>query len=246
MGPETVSMKIETVGDFPVAVIRFGKKMESMSSAVFNGGFSTTEAIVIIEVPKDYNCEAPEKDIRFVMDSLELPSDTIGFMTAAEIEYVLTSVETSYKGVDTSAIVTAGLSNQVIAGDELKDWAHKHEVSKKRATALKYAGTINVIGVSPVPLTDAAKVNAIIAMTEAKTAALNDLGYAETGTTSDAIAIVSPSGKDRETYAGTGLPLGISLARSVRSAVRKALIKRGDFPEDMSDDEKSVLKGMYV
>ncbi|MFA6710919.1 MAG: adenosylcobinamide amidohydrolase [Candidatus Methanomethylophilaceae archaeon] len=245
MSFEKVNIRIEHTGEFPVAVISLGRTMEFLSSAVFNGGPSSAEDIVIIEVPKDYNCEDPRKDIGSVIDGLELPSGTVGFMTAAEIEYVLTSVKTSYRGVDTMAIVTAGLSNQVIAGEELKDWVHKHEVSKKRAAALRYAGTINVIGISPNPLTDAAKVNAIIAMTEAKTAALRDLGYTETGTTSDAIAVVSPSGEDREQYAGTGLPLGISMARSVRSAVRRALIKRGDFPERLSDEERSALKEMY-
>ena len=246
MSYETADIRIEHAGGFPVAVIRLGKGMESLSSAVMNGGSSFVENIIIIEVPKDYNCEDPRRDIRSVMDELRLPSETIGFMTAAEIEYVLTSVKTSYRGVETTAIVTAGLSNQVVAGDELKDWAHKHEISKKRAAALKYAGTINIIGIAPDPLTDSAKVNAVIAMTEAKTAALRDLGYIETGTTSDAIAIISPSGEDREKYAGTGLPLGISLARSVRSAVRKALIKRGDLPEGLSDEERSALREMYL
>jgi adenosylcobinamide hydrolase len=65
---------------------------------------------------------------------------------------------------------------------------------------------------------------------EAKTAALASLGYKETGTTSDAVAIVSPIGDVREIYAGTGIPLGISMARSVKAGVRESLEKRGDYP----------------
>ena len=86
-----------------------------------------------------------------------------------------------------------------------------------------------------------AKVNAVIAATEAKTAAMNILGYKETGTTSDAVAIVSPKGNSCF-FAGTGSSHGIAAARAVRSGVCKALIKRDDFPVDMDDSTKANIR----
>ncbi|NCA73578.1 MAG: hypothetical protein EOM93_01845 [Gammaproteobacteria bacterium] len=210
-----------------VSVIRLKERMEVLSSAVLNGGDTSTDCIFIMEVPKNYMCDDPAGHAERVRDGLGLPSGSVGFMTAAEVRYVFNTKLTEYDGASAFAAATAGLSNQVVAGELLEDWERRSKLSHERSKALQ-AGTINIVGISPMPMTCAAKVNILIAMTEAKTAALNSLGYAETGTTSDAIAIVSPSGEAREEYAGTGTPLGIAMARSVRECVKNALVRRGD------------------
>lgn len=210
-----------------VAVIRLKEKMEVLSSAVLNGGDSVTSCLFIMEVPKNYMCDDPVEHAEKVRRGLGLPPDSVGFMTAAEVRYVFNTKLTEYSGASAFAAVTAGLSNQVIAGDILEDWDRRSKLSLERSKAL-HAGTINIVGILSIPMTQAAKVNIIIAMTEAKTAALNSLGYKETGTTSDAIAIVSPIGSPKEEYAGTGTSIGIAMARSVKECVRTALIRRGD------------------
>ncbi|MDR2698648.1 MAG: phosphatidylglycerophosphatase A, partial [Candidatus Methanoplasma sp.] len=128
-------------------------------------------------------------------------------------------------------------------GELLENWEERYRISQERYRML-VGGTINVIGISPVPLTDAAKANILMTMTEAKSAAMGILGYKETGTTSDAIAIVSPAGENRERNAGTGVPLGISMARSVKAAVISNLVKRGDFP--YMGTFMDVLKGRGI
>ena len=223
------SCEILQYDGFDVAVIRLSEKMEVLSSAVLSGGTAFTDHIMIMEVPKDYIHDDPVLHASQVRDGLGLPEDTVGFMTAAEVRYVFNAKETVYENTSAFAAVTAGLSNQVIAGEVITDWEKRHRLSLERSARL-LAGTINIIGVSPYPLALEAKVNIMIAMTEAKTVAMNTLGYRETGTTSDAIAIVSPSGKDRMTYAGTGTSLGIAMARSVRDCVVTALKTRGDYP----------------
>jgi adenosylcobinamide hydrolase len=248
VGPVTVPgvvVKTEFVNGMPVAVISFSRKMEALCSTVLNGGMVITDTAVIIQVPPNYDCKDPKVDIARVMNHLSLPDDSIVFMTAAEVDHVMIRVDHAYNGEEACAIVTAGLSNQVIAGDELQDWERRHALSQKRREALMKVGTINTIVILPKPLTDAAKVNAVIAATEAKTAALNDLGYKETGTTSDSVAIICPTMGERVPYAGTGFGLGICLAQAVRSAVRKSLIARGDFPENMPKSESDQLKAMY-
>lgn len=232
--------------DLPVVLIRFGERMQVMSSCICNGGMNDTDTVAIMQVVPDYMHDDPRSDAQEMIRRLSLPEDTSVFMTAAEVKYVFSEERKECGGFDVAAFTTAGLSNQVVAGEPLTGWEERHALSQKRREALiRNAGTINVIGVSPEPLTDSGKVNSIIAMTEAKTAALNDLGYRETGTTSDAIAIICPENGNIQDYAGTGSDLGMALAQAVRSGVRKSLIKRNDFPVDMSEDEISELKRRY-
>ena len=170
-------------------------------------------------------------------------------MTAAEVYHVFTTERVDHNGYDCLALVTAGLSNQVIAGEEISNWEERKKLSVKRhnlIAELYPPGTINIIGIVSEPMTDSAKVNSFIAMTEAKSAAMHDLGYKETGTTSDAIAIVCPKEGKLQNYAGTGFGFGLSLAKAVRSAVRKSLIKRHDFPTDMNDDDIEELRRRYL
>ena len=236
----------------PVQVIRFAHEMSVLSSAIYNGGETVSSCILIMQVPKDYMSDDPHADVQRVVDVLGLPKDTIGLMTAAEVEYVFNVAHGGYNGEEAYAAVTAGLSNHVIAGDVLENWEARHAVSLKRSARLYgdrgvpkfHAGTINIVSVVPTPLTLAGKANAIIATTESKTAAMNILGYRETGTTSDAVAIVSPKG-EVSNYAGTGSYQGIAMCRAVRDGVCKALIIRDDFPEDTEDDRKERIRAEY-
>ena len=230
-------VKIEYSGDSPVVVVKLKEKMEILSSAVINHGNVISDTLMIMEVPKMYNDPDPEGDIERVRKDLGLPENTVGFMTAAEIEYVTSFKETEVDGFCTSAVVTAGIGNKVIAGDEIFDMDERLARSVEREKLIRAGeklgkiGTINILAISPEALTDAAKVNAFIVITEAKTAAMRSLGHEETGTTSDATAIISPISEKRKMYCGTGTSLGISLARSVRDAVADSLVKRGDLPE---------------
>jgi len=243
---------LEYADGTPVQVLRFRNKMDVLSSAIYNGGRILTDCILIMQVPKDFMSDDPHHDVQEVVDILDLPKETVGLMTAAEVEYVFNVTHHQYEGHDAYAAVTAGLSNQITAGDVLVDWESRHKVSLGRSDRLYgergpprfHAGTINVVSILDTPLTLAGKANAIIASTEAKTAAMNLLGYSETGTTSDAIAIVSPIGEDSN-YAGTGSYLGIAMCRAVRDGVAKALIIRDDFPVGTDDGRKQQLRGRY-
>ena len=83
------------------------------------------------------------------------------------------------------------------------------------------AGTINVIVALPVPLTDAAFVNAVATATEAKVQAVLDAGIAGTGTATDAICVAAPAGPGREEeFTGPRSVWGARIARAVHAAVR--------------------------
>jgi alpha-ribazole phosphatase CobZ len=229
-----VDVKVVRYKKTPVAVIKLKERMEiSASPGVLNIGNVISDTLMIMEVPKRYDRNDPLDHMEEVRKGLGLPDNTVGFMTAAEVEYVTTLKETDFEGMRTSAVVTAGIGNRVIAGDIIYDMEERlvRSEEKERIIRSRKPGTINIIAISPAALTEPAKLNAFIMITEAKTAAMRDLGHEETGTTSDAVAIVSPIKGKKEQYCGTGTSLGISMARSVRDAVRDSLIKRGDFPE---------------
>jgi adenosylcobinamide amidohydrolase len=221
--------KIFEHGEMATAVVYLSERMEVLSSAPMNGGHAVADTLFIMQVPHHHFIEDPAAELRSVMERHGLPKDSVGFMTAAEVKYVFSCCETEFEGAETFAAATAGLSNHVVAGDVIEDWDERFKRSMERYEML-LAGTINIIGVSPSPLTDAAKVNLMMPIVEAKSAALASLGYRETGTTSDAVAVVSPIGADRAEFTGTGVPLGISMARSVKAAVASNLVKRRDFP----------------
>ena len=236
----------------PVQVIRFAKEMNVLSSAIYNGGDTVTDCILIMQVPKDWWSDDPRGDVDHVVNVLGLPKTTVGLMTAAEVEYVFNVSSGEYKDNTAYAAVTAGLSNQVVAGDVLEDWEGRHAISLKRSAKLYgergppkfHAGTINIVSIVGTSLTLAGKANAIIATTEAKTAAMNIMGYKETGKPSDAVAIVSPIGSD-SFFCGTGSPNGIAMARAVRDGVCKALIIRDDFPEGTEPSYLIQSEGMH-
>lgn len=228
----------------PVQVIRFADRMRVLSSAVMGGGISETSAVMIMEVPKDYCDEDPCADLTEARRDLGLPDDTVGLMTAAEVEYVFNVAVNHFGGACGCAAVTAGLSNQVIAGEVLEDWESRHALSLERSARLRHAGTINIAAVSSVPLSDAGLANAIICVTEAKTAAMNIMGYRETGTTSDAVAVLCPRGEGSD-YAGTASDVGIAMARSARDGVARALIVRDDFPEGTEDGVKRIIRERF-
>lgn len=217
------------VDGMPVGVAEFAEPMEVLSCAVMNGGVSTASCAFIMQVPKDYCCDDPDKDAIRVRDALGLPSDALGMMTAAEVDYVFNVRSCTFNGAEASVFATAGLSNHVVAGEEIRDYGGRSLVSLRRAREMR-AGTINIGVVSSVPMTMEGRVNLMIPLVEAKCAAMAEHGFRETGTTSDAMAVFSPIGSDPVSWTGTGSDIGIAAARAVSAAVGHALDVRNEHP----------------
>lgn len=222
----------------PVGVVRFKERMDVLSSAVLNGGLSTASAYFIMQVPKNYMTDDPRSDAERVRVGLGLPEDTVGMMTAAEVDYVFNVKTGVHDGLEVEAIATAGLSNHIVAGEELEDWEGRFRISQGRAARMM-AGTINIAIVSPIPLSVAGMVNLMIPLVEAKSAAMSDRGFRETGTSSDSMAVFSPIGEGRADYAGTASSVGIAGARAVRAAVGHALATRFEHP--VPEDANRVM-----
>jgi adenosylcobinamide amidohydrolase len=77
----------------------------------------------------------------------------------------------------------------------------------------------------PVPLSDAAYVNAVMTATEAKTQAVLEAGFRATGTASDAICVAAPAAGEPENFAGPRSLWGARIARAVHSAVHAGAVR---------------------
>ena len=220
----------DNVSGNTVAVIRLSRRMRVLSSALMNGGETVTDTFLFMQVPKGYDNRDPLSEIAEVARVLDLPDDTVGFMTAAKVDKVFQTREGGYNGAKASAAVTAGVCNAVVAGELIED---------VEAILRPRVGTINIVAISSSPLSKKAMVNAVMTVTEAKAAALRDVGIDGTGTTSDSMAIVCPEGEGEE-YCGTATDIGIALSRAVRTAVADSILANGDRPR--SYDVFEVLK----
>ena len=212
-----VSIEMGEYLDRPVAIVRLPYRCKVLSSTLMGGGFTETNTIFILEVKMGYDHPRPEEDLENVCQKYSLPKDSVGFMTAADVKRVITVKRGQLNGKGAIAVVTAGTTNAVYAGErlpqEIIDLLPKHKV-----------GTINIIALLDSPIDDCGMAGAIITMTEAKSAALMDMNIKGTGTTSDAVAVVCPLGTG-DKYCGPATDAGMLMARTVREAVAESVRK---------------------
>jgi adenosylcobinamide amidohydrolase len=176
------------------------------ASAPHGGGLATRRWIVNAQVPPSYARRDPDHHLRKLAVSLGLPGHGVGMLTAADVRSFVTTLD---EGVE--VVATVGLGEP--------EWAAAAPRAQPRVP-VRLAGTINVVALLPVRLSDAALVNAIATATEAKAQALFELGIAGTGTATDAVCIATPADGRAETFGGPRSRWGSRLARAVRDAVR--------------------------
>ncbi|MFP4170173.1 MAG: adenosylcobinamide amidohydrolase [Methanomassiliicoccales archaeon] len=234
MNGDGFGVEYHEVEGFEVAVIDLPRDFRFLSSAVMNGGLHSTDRLVIMQVPKNYDEGDPAGVLTRVGRRLGVPN-ALGFMTAAKIGKVLTVERAAIDDVSATTVVTAGLSNAVVAGERFPMYTLAHTFE---------AGTINTISVIEAGMSDTGRANAMITVTEAKTAALRDLGVEATGTTTDSVAVGSLPGEID--YAGPATDVGLAVSQSVRRAVSKALQKNGDGPRPTDFVMRLEEKGVHM
>ncbi|HEU4965686.1 MAG TPA: adenosylcobinamide amidohydrolase [Bacilli bacterium] len=183
-----------------------------LSSSLHGGGWQTKRHLLNLQVPHGYICDDPLQDVAARIDELGLPrADTAAMMTAADVEDFVEG----YASGDQFALksyITAGISNAARAGQCGPTYPGYR------------AGTINAILVLDARLTPAAMVNAIITITEAKAAALQELairdaqGRLATGTTTDSILLActqSERYRGVHHYAGVATEIGCAIGQTV-------------------------------
>jgi adenosylcobinamide amidohydrolase len=196
--------------------IRSAEELTMLSSGVVGGGFQKARHILNLHVHKDYHGTNPALDLKNFARGIDIHEKFIGMMTAAKIGATQPVILTEH-GLTVCAIVTVGLGNSTCAGVTQPFLPHPQ------------AGTINAIVILDARLTRSAMVNAIIPVTEAKTAALQELnkrttdGDPATGTSTDSVVIATTNRGNLFKYAGSVSLPGWLIARAVREAMSKAL-----------------------
>lgn len=204
-GLRTASVGSTTTPDLvgPVLWWRSPQPVRFVSSAVLGGGVGAGTWFLNASVPADYARTDPAAHLRDVAASFGLDGPGIGMMTAAD-------VRRHRYGVDGGAevLATVGLGWPTWAAD----------VDDRGAPSV---GTVNLCVLVPERLTDAALVNLVATVTEAKVQALVDLGVDGTGTASDAVAVACPAhGDAADPFGGPRSAWGARVARATYAAVR--------------------------
>jgi adenosylcobinamide amidohydrolase len=221
----------------PMALWRPGPGYRMISSAIVGGGLGPREWVLNAQVAGGYDRTDPVVHLADLAAGLGLSGPGIGLLTAAQVTAV---VQRQDEGAHVAATVglrvptwaaapagsaDAGLADPGLADPGLADAGLADAgladagLADAGLAPTRRPGTINIVVSVPVPLSDAAFVNAVITATEAKTQAVLDAGFACTGTASDAVCVAAPGGGPGEDFAGPRSVWGARIARAVHAAV---------------------------
>ncbi|MDP9861580.1 MULTISPECIES: adenosylcobinamide amidohydrolase [Streptosporangium] len=183
----------------------FGPGWRAISSAMVGGGIGPLEWVLNAQVVGGYSRMDPVEHI------LEMapPGPGVGMLTAAAVDRFTRSAD---GGVEAAATV----------GLRVPTWAAAPEGAADPELAPMYLpGTVNIVVAVPVAMSDAALVNTVMTVTEAKSQALLETGFPGTGTASDAVCVAVRADGPEELFGGPRSVWGARVARAVHDAVRR-------------------------
>jgi adenosylcobinamide hydrolase len=196
---------ITEVSGAPVYVWQAGSPWLALSSGVLGGGLGERSWVVNATVPDDYGRLDPDRHLGEIADALGLTGDGVGLLTAVDVREV---VHREDGGVRVAVTTGVGAHPTWAAGP---------------AAVPEEVGTINAVCWLPVRLTDAALVNAVATVAEAKAQALFEANVPGTGTPTDSVVVLCPTTGPLEPFGGPRSVVGGALARAVHSAIRARL-----------------------
>jgi len=182
-------------------VWRSAAPLRTIATSVLGGGLGERAWVVNAEVGLDYADPDPAAHVAALADELVLGGPGVGLLTAARVREVCAGED-------------AGVRCHATVGLSVPTWA----AADDGAWSEWVPGTINLVCWVPAPLCDAALVNAVVTVTEAKAQALFEAGVPGTGTASDAVVVCCPPG-GTEPYGGPRSTWGARLARAAHAVV---------------------------
>ena len=208
LGQPQLLSRHEDGAELAMALWRFGSPLLALSSAPYGGGWGERHWILAAQVAHGYDRADPAAHLAGLASDLRLDGPGIGMLTAVDVRLVTTGSE---DGV--AAAATVGLTHP--------SWAAAADAAPAAPAggAPGIAGTVNIVAVLSRRLSGAALVNAVMTVTEAKSQALWEAGFAGTGTPSDAVAVLCAPSGPAEAYGGPRSRYGSRLARAVHRAV---------------------------
>lgn len=215
----TLATRFEDGRDIPLLVWRLSEPRLTISSAPLGGGIGIRHWVLNATVPMSYRRDDPEVHLAELADQFYLYGPGVGLLTGVDVARM---VDRADGGVRVWATVGLGAPTWAAAADVPvvggSPVAADGPVAADRAG--RRVGTVNIVAYVPARLGDAALVNAVATVTEAKSQALWETGVRGTGTATDAVTVLCPATGPAEPYAGPRSRWGAPLARAVHLAVR--------------------------
>ena len=193
-------------------VWRAGGGHRMISSAMLGGGIGPARWVLNAQVAGAYSRTDPVVHLTELAAEYGLGGPGVGMLTAASVSR---TVRRDDEGVRVSATVGLRVPTWAAAPAGTAD----PELAPLDGASPWTPGTVNIAVAVPVPLSDAALVNAVVTATEAKTQALLEAGFPCTGTASDAVCVAAVTGGEPEVFAGPRSTWGARIARAVHAAV---------------------------
>ena len=194
--------------------IEFPRPVRFISSAPFNGGFGYADTYVNREVPKSYNSDPVVEIEKFLHEEDISALRTVVTMTAVNVS-TLERDERVVGAYSMKIFLTAGFDNAVSIGNR------NH-----------LFGTVNLCLVTDLPLSNAASVNLLQSMVEAKSQCMNDFeirdsetGNKAPGTSTDTVSIFILFEETSIKYAGRITEYGYYASELVYNALTKSILK---------------------
>ncbi len=200
-----------------------------LSSAVLNGGWVQAGHLLNMKVQQNFLGEqksfpTPEETLLAYGKGVGINGRFVGMMTSAKMDS-FRRVTKAAQGVTIDVLVTVGVSNAKRAGEPAEYRLMGEPVTK--------TGTINLMMLTNAQLTPAAMTEAVMMVTEAKTAVLAQLGVTSpqtgaiaTGTGTDAIAVVSGNGPTQIRFCGKHTLFGELAAQATIEVITQSLAGR--------------------
>ena len=185
----------------PILVWRCDPPLLAVATTALGGGIGIRHWVLNATVLMSYSRDDPDAHLAELARGLGLDGPGVGFLTGVDVREWVKSED---GGV--TAVATVGLGGPA--------WAAAPDEPAPGP------GTVNIVAWLPVRLSEAALVNAVATVTEAKAQALWDLGLPATGTATDAVCVLCPVDGPAEPYAGSRSRWGARLARAAHAAVR--------------------------
>ncbi len=219
-------------------VIDLGGKRRVLSSAPQGGGLTSASYILNHQVesnpisnthPRSHS--DPAWALRRLAIRLGVKQEAVGLMTAVPMKQLVTA-RVSSGAVWVECFATVGVTNAVRAGE----WPE----TDARQTESTQPGTINLILVTNVSLSNAAMVGAVQVATESKTGVLRDHAVPSwtgqpgaTGTGTDAVVVACRlRGQGPwQSYSGTHTRIGALIGQAVARCVTRGLAKAKQWRE---------------
>jgi iron complex transport system ATP-binding protein len=201
---------IEVAVDREAVVVTAREPLTILSSAFVRGGFTAARAIVNLHVRKDVPEEETDGLLPRFADRRGIREPWVGLLTSAWTEKAVVA-EAAGSGLTALAVVTVGLSNRIAAG--------------QTPIGVSAPSTINSIVVVDGAPEAAALVNAVMTVTEVKTALLASVGLRcddgrlASGTSTDAVVVAATGRGPQRRFGGPISDFGWVVARAAHAAL---------------------------